>query len=87
MEQELMPFNGESVFFAHGAIQTGIRLDLVQIKDAAAAITNEMGVRGGGGIKTFLPLNHAHADDRTVLPEEIQIAVDRPQTQIGVCGL
>ena len=87
MEQELVAFNGEPIFFAYGTIQTGIWQDLVQIKDTAAAIADEMGVRGGRGIEAFLALDDSHADDGTVLPEELQIAVDSTQTQIGVSGL
>ena len=82
-----MPFNGEPIFFAYGAIQIVVQSNLVEIDDLTAAFANKVGVGCCGSVEPLLPLDHAHAVNHTVLLEELQIAVYRSQTEIGVAGL
>ena len=82
-----MPFNGQPIFFAYGAIQIVVQPDLMEIDHLTAASANKVGVGCCGSVEPLLALDNAHAVDHTVLLEELQIAVYSPQTEIGVAGL
>ena len=82
-----MPFNGQPIFFAYGAIEIVVQPDFMEIDHLTAASANKVGVGCCGSIETLLSLDNAHAVDHTVLLEELQVAVYSPQTEIGVAGL
>ena len=52
-------------------------LDLVQIQNRVAAVTDEMDVGGGIGVVALRTVYIADADDVSLLPEERQIPVNR----------
>ena len=86
VEHQIVAFDGQTVFRADRAVQIGIFLQPVQVDDCAAAVADKVGVVGGIPVKTFLTVDHTHAANQTVFPEERQVAVHRSQTQIRLAG-
>ena len=87
VECEFVAIDRKPVLLADRLFQGGIYLDLVQVGNSAAAITNEMAVRFDQCIKPLLTLDNADALDLAPLTEKHQITVDGAQTQVRMGGL
>ena len=72
------------VLFPHRLVQIGVRQHGVKVQYGAAPDADEVAVRGDVGVKPLLPFHHADAFDQPLLPEEGEVPINRPQTEVGV---
>ena len=62
-------------------------IDPLHIDHSAAAVTDEVGVGFGGCVESLDTLDDSHGGDHALLLKCREVAVDRPQGEVGDLGL